>query len=111
MPWKHWSNPLLQPTNEPGAGGDPTGQLQSQIDGLLLLTQAMWELMQERSGLSEEDLRQRMEEIDLRDGVRDGRMGPAKVSCPSCNRTNNDRRTHCIYCGSALNVEPEAGAV
>jgi hypothetical protein len=110
MPWKHWSNPLSS-ANEPATAGDPTSQLQSQIDGLLLATQAMWELLRDKTGLSEEDLRQRMEEIDLRDGVRDGRIGPAKVNCPACNRINNDRRTHCVYCGGALNVEPEDGAV
>jgi hypothetical protein len=112
MPWKHWSSNRSQSAADAAAANaEAASSLQSQIDGLLLASQAMWELVRERTGLTEEDLRQRMEEIDLRDGIRDGRVGPAKVNCPACNRTNNDRRTHCVYCGRELAPEQADGAV
>ncbi len=48
-----------------------------------------------------------MAEVDLRDGVADGknaRVGPRP--CSDCNRNNSRRHEHCIYCGHFLGRGP-----
>lgn len=79
-------------------------QVMQRIDALALTCQALWELVQEKTGLTENDIQARMQEIDLRDGVADGRMGGGSVSCSGCGREVSSRRGHCIYCGSILPV-------
>lgn len=71
-------------------------------DRLALVCQALWELLRERAGLSENDLVQRIREIDLRDGVADGRITPVPVVCPACHRQSTSRREECLYCGTRL---------
>ena len=46
-------------------------RLEAKIDGLALICEATWELLRERTQLTDEDIRKKMEEIDLRDGVSD----------------------------------------
>jgi hypothetical protein len=76
--------------------------LQRKVDKLSLGCQALWELLCERAGLKDDDLLAKMEEIDLRDGVQDGKMTQRVVICPSCKRNTSNKRTRCIYCGTAL---------
>jgi ribosomal protein S27AE len=83
-------------------------QLEQSIDRLLLINMAMWELMKSRTGLMESDLLRKMQEIDLRDGVADGRVTPQAAQCPKCGRVNSSRHKHCIYCGQPLAGGPFA---
>ena len=48
--------------------------LEDNIDRLTLITQALWELLQKKVGIKESELTTLMEEIDLRDGVLDGKI-------------------------------------
>ncbi len=75
-------------------------ELQRQLDRANLLSQALWELVRERLNLSDRDLERMAQEIDLRDGVKDGRMTPIAVRCPTCQRVNNTRHKKCIYCST-----------
>jgi hypothetical protein len=49
--------------------------LRASVDRLMLVNRALWELIRDQSALREEDLLARIEAIDMRDGVLDGRMG------------------------------------
>lgn len=75
-------------------------QLEARVDSLTLTTMAMWSLLEEKVGLTEADLARRIEEIDLRDGQRDGRISAALSECPSCGRRMSARHRHCMYCGA-----------
>lgn len=76
--------------------------LVSSHERLLLLCQAMWELLREREGLTELQLADKLREIDLRDGMEDGKVSPVKVAtCEHCRRPINRRHRKCIYCGAA----------
>jgi hypothetical protein len=77
-------------------------ELQGMVESLMLSCQAMWELCREQSHLTDEMLMQRMQEVDLRDGKRDGRIGMQASTCPACERPNNPRHECCIYCGRLL---------
>lgn len=74
-------------------------ELQHQVARLALLNQALWEILCERLGLTEEELVRRAHEIDLRDGVPDGKISHRAVTCPQCGRTVNSKHHRCLYCG------------
>ena len=48
--------------------------MNDRIAVLALACQSLWELLQENTGISAAEFDQKMEEIDLRDGVKDGKM-------------------------------------
>jgi hypothetical protein len=76
--------------------------LRASVDRLTLVNQALWELIRDQSALREEDLLARIEAIDLRDGILDGRMATDVAKCPACERPNRSQRARCLYCGASL---------
>lgn len=74
--------------------------LEDRLDRLALICMAMWSLVQPKTDLTEEDLLQRVKEIDLMDGTEDGKITRQVVRCGKCDRPMSSRHTRCIYCGS-----------
>lgn len=72
------------------------------VDALVLLNMAMWSILEEKLGVTEAELVQRIERIDLEDGKLDGRRAPPPTVCGGCGRTVAGRHRHCIYCGGQL---------
>jgi hypothetical protein len=70
------------------------------IDKLILVNVALWEIIAESQGLTEEDLLNKVNEIDLRDGVLDGKIRPPVRKCASCGRMLQQGHEKCIYCGT-----------
>ncbi|TLD69669.1 hypothetical protein FEM03_17080 [Phragmitibacter flavus] len=81
---------------------DDLKQLRRHVDRLSLACQSLWELVKERTDLTEADIEQRMLDIDLRDGVQDGKIGMQIIDCPQCHSKTNSRRQTCIMCGTEL---------
>jgi hypothetical protein len=81
--------------------------LRRAVDRLTLASQAMWELVRELPGFSEERLMARVLEIDLRDGTGDGRITMQTLDCPSCGAKTNSKRRSCLMCGAEF-VKPHA---
>ena len=77
-------------------------RLEAKIDGLALLSQALWELVREHTTLSEADLRAKVAEIDARDGRIDGRITGTSTNCVSCERPTHSRQSACMYCGTPI---------
>ena len=77
-------------------------ELERRNDRMSLASQALWELLRERTDLTEEDLQAKILEVDLRDGVEDGKMSKRVSECPQCQRPTNSKRSHCVYCGAVL---------
>jgi len=80
-------------------------KLQNNFDKMSLLNQALWEIIQEKLGVSDADLEAKILEIDLRDGKADGKMGGSITNCPNCERKVNARTGRCLYCGAELEQE------
>lgn len=78
------------------------GRLEAKIDTLALVSQALWELVRERTELTDDDIRARIADIDLRDGRADGRIVGARFSCAKCNRPAHTRQAACMYCGTPI---------
>lgn len=77
-------------------------ELEAEVDSLMLMVTAMWELFGKSEGLFLKDLEAKMHEIDLRDGKADGRIRFPTIDCPSCSRTLEGRRKTCVYCGTQI---------
>lgn len=85
--------------------------LQRRSDALTIACQALWELVRDRGGITDDALVAKMQEVDLRDGKADGKITPALVSCPSCGRRCNGSRKACLYCGASMPIGHVFGKV
>ena len=74
--------------------------LSEKVDVLSLLTVASLELLEE-AGVSRARIEQKIEDVDLRDGVADGRLGAPEL-CQDCGHKVSAKRSFCFYCGASL---------
>jgi hypothetical protein len=79
--------------------------LEEQLGRLTLACTAMWTLLKQRTGVTDQELLEAIQEVDLRDGVLDGQYRPPALTCPACGRRNNRRRRTCMYCEAPLPSE------
>ena len=77
-------------------------ELADRLERLQLGCQAMWELIRDRTDLSEADLEAKILEIDARDGRVDGKMTTQSLTCHACGRPTNSKRERCVMCGAPL---------
>jgi len=79
-------------------------EAETRADRLALLCEAMWTLVAEKTGLTDEQSIDRINEIDLHDGKLDGKkivdQGPLR--CYECNRAVAARFAKCMYCGTPV---------
>ena len=80
----------------------PTLKAEAPVESLALTCQALWEVARDHSRLSDEQLLAKVSEIDLRDGVADGKMGSGTEPCSKCGRTISKRHMSCMYCGEQI---------
>lgn len=73
--------------------------LQQKVDQLVLACMAMWSLLKDKTGLTEQELIQKIQEIDLSDGRLDGKVRVNVATCPSCGRAMSRTHGRCLFCG------------
>jgi hypothetical protein len=85
-----------------GESGNRTAieEISDRLDKLSLVCLSMWSLLLEHTDLSEEDLMRRVREIDLQDGVADGKVTKQIQKCGKCGRTMSPKHNKCLYCGA-----------
>jgi len=84
-------------------------EVEAKCDRALLVCEALWSILRDKLGVTEDELVARVNEIDLSDGRLDGKVKKGSaVSCPSCGRTIARRFPKCIYCGQAVVHDPFA---
>ncbi len=77
-----------------------------QVERTLLVCEAMWSILRDRLGVTDEELFARVNEIDLSDGKLDGKVRKATVAvCSKCKRTVSKRFAKCSYCGHEIGRE------
>jgi hypothetical protein len=74
--------------------------VEDRLDRLVLVNMALWSLIQEKTGLSEQDLMDRVQQVDLADGQLDGKARKPLAKCPDCDRVMSPRHKRCLYCGA-----------
>lgn len=72
--------------------------LQRRVEHLALVCEALWELLSERTGVTREDLKKKIVEIDLRDN----RVTNPVRQCGVCHRPVAPNYQKCFYCGAPL---------
>lgn len=75
----------------------------NQYERLMLITEALWEIMKEEHNYTDEKLIEKLKQIDMRDGREDGRVLLPPQKCSQCNKTVEKGANVCIYCGSPVN--------
>lgn len=78
---------------------DEIDRLHGRIDRLLLVNEAIWDLLATKSGLTTDDLATRVAELDNIDGESDGRR-QAKASDCACGAKVNPKSPTCVFCGA-----------
>ena len=86
-----------------------TELFQHDIDRLLLITEALWTLMKQEHGYTDDKLVKLIQDIDQRKTNAKGvTVKDAPVACPACGRPNTASRIACMYCGNPLPANPFA---
>lgn len=80
-------------------------KLSDRLDRMALVIEAMWSLLEE-NGYSPDDLAARIEEMDVADGVRDGRVQKPPVRCRACEAMMSADSPACQICGEP-NTDPD----
>ena len=78
---------------------DEVLRLEEKLDRLALITRALFELVQESTGISEARLSAKVVEIDLRDGQSDNKMTAKPKGCPKCEAMLSPKFGRCLFCG------------
>ncbi|MBS1706494.1 MAG: hypothetical protein JST40_11510 [Armatimonadetes bacterium] len=77
--------------------------LKRRVETLEFCMMAAWEILSEHLQISPENLKAKLKEIDLRDGVEDGRVQQHLNECPHCHRRLLSRISpKCAWCGRDL---------
>jgi hypothetical protein len=90
---------VKQMRTQDGVARDAAFRLEDKVDKLALVCQAMFELLQETNGVSDDQLKKKIVEIDSRDGTVDGRITPRAKKCPKCEATMSPQFGRCLFCG------------
>jgi len=91
--------------NDAAAAKREVNELNMELARMKLVCAAMWELVKEKTNLTEDDIIARMAVIDAKDGVADGRLLAAPKKCVDCGRPVTPRQGKCIYCGKVQPIE------
>ncbi|MGF1665601.1 MAG: hypothetical protein ACFCVC_04935 [Acidimicrobiia bacterium] len=87
-----------------GGAGARAGEfhdVNERVDRLILVVDAMWSLLKD-SGWTDEQLRDRLRELDVIDGVEDGRRTARPSPCGGCGSMVEVGRSSCAFCGVAI---------
>jgi hypothetical protein len=84
-----------------GASSNDVLDLNDRVDRLILVVDAMWSLLED-AGYTDEQLVERIEQIDLMDGTADGRRKPEATICRSCEAKVPGELPSCQFCGTPV---------
>jgi hypothetical protein len=78
-------------------------QLEANQERLFLICTALTELVRDKNLATEAEVMAKLQEVDLRDGLADGKFGGIQIIvCPHCGNRTKRRHQNCIYCGKLL---------
>ena len=82
--------------------------IQFDVERLFMLTEALWRILKEEHGYNDDLLVQKIQEVDLQDGVLDGKVAKSseRPACPQCGRTAIKNQHACLYCGASVAQHP-----
>jgi ribosomal protein S14 len=84
---------------------DHARSLEERLDRLSLICRAMWSILKEATEMTEQDLDERVKQIDLADGMLDGKVARVAAQCEKCGRVMSRRHNRCLWCGEERLVD------
>ena len=78
--------------------------LEANLAKTLMICETLWELLRDEHGWTDQNLYKKLHEVDMRDGVLDGKNQRKAVKCPDCGHTVSARHPACIYCGRVIDT-------
>lgn len=78
--------------------------LEKRYERMRLVTTALWQLLKAHTGLTDADLKQYIEKVDLADGKLDGKIDrrAGAIDCPHCSRRILKSAVVCPWCSQRL---------
>lgn len=76
--------------------------LSQRSERLAIANEALWLLLKDKLGLSEEELAARIIDVERAGGTHDALLAPGVLACSQCARTVPARHRQCLYCGAPL---------
>ncbi len=78
--------------------------LRRDVERLYLIVEALWTIVRQTTNLTDDDLKNLVQSIDLRDGREDGSNADhtAPIPCGACGKMLMKGQTRCLYCGAEL---------
>jgi hypothetical protein len=75
-------------------------EMEQRHERMKLVTVALWQMLKAHTGLTDADLKQYIEKVDLADGKLDGRIDRkgAAMDCPHCDRRILKSAVVCPWC-------------
>lgn len=84
-------------------------RLEARVNQLQLLANALVSVIETKQLATREELEVLVQQIDLLDGLEDGKIGQQEWStaprCAHCNHYVNPAREACVYCGRSLALQ------
>jgi hypothetical protein len=94
----------MDPSIPPPSPEELESRLESvdtRLQQVTMRLEALCELLVARGAVGPEELVAKLREIDLRDGIEDGRnVAPQVQVCGKCGRTRVGQHRFCAHCGS-----------
>jgi len=78
--------------------------LEANLAKCLMINEVLWEMIRDNHGMTEKELHEKIYEIDMRDGVLDGKNQRKAAECPKCGHMVSARHPACIYCGEVIDT-------
>jgi hypothetical protein len=99
--------PSTRVGTRPRDPSDQVAELKADVERLLLVTEALWKIVQEKHGLEDKELLRQITMLDMTDGKLDARKPKsAPRLCPKCNRALGKRKPKCMFCGEPVRYDP-----
>ena len=76
--------------------------LEANLAKTMMICETLWEFLRDKTSLTEQDLHKKLYEIDMRDGILDGKNQRKAIECPECGHMVSPRHPACIYCGQVI---------
>lgn len=75
-------------------------ELEDRLDRMALVHTALFELLCAKLGVTSEEIQRKVQEVDLRDGQADSKLGTVPAApCRKCHRPISRKHARCLYCG------------
>jgi len=72
-------------------------KLQVQVHHMNMLVEAMWHLLKEKTGLTDDELKKELTDVKLKYAEKAAEPN----SCSNCGKAVSANSEHCVFCGTA----------